>query len=292
MARRSQRHVYTSLIGAGLVGALTLVIASCSSPPPAEETAEDLTSITEEAETDEELEELNAELHPEFQVDPLDCDDVLVLTVRGTGEPSNKQLLSPVARLIEEARPGKVQVHDIDYPANGEMRESASRGERMLIDTLNQQHELCPNQKFVVMGYSQGALVLGETLIEPSERLVGAHVGEVRDDAADQIIAALMYADPRFVGSEPFAVGNFAPQLNGLLERPEGLLQEYEGRIRSYCVGHDFICQASTDLNEEGHVAYYSNGMQQDGAAFVITRLGEPVSDSESPEDSKKHVER
>lgn len=260
-------------LGAGLL----LLLAGCAPSIDPEETRDSLTEVTESPVQPDAATELDSELHPDPIVDPLDCSPYLVITVRGTGEPTKGQLLSPVARAISDARPGSVQTVDLDYPANTDVKEGGTVGARTLIDTLNLQAESCEEQRFVVLGYSQGALIVGDALAAPESRLVGPTVGEVTAAAAERILAVVLYGNPRFVGGESYNAGSYRAQINGLLPRPLGSLQAYADRIRDYCVARDFVCQSSLDLDEQGHISYYDNGMQQDGAAFVITRLGPPL---------------
>lgn len=279
---RAQRFRRRITLTGTLIASIAM-LAGCAGPPPPEETAEQLQEIATDDQPAPAEEEFSVEQHPEPVIDPLDCTPVLTVTVRGTGEPRKRQLVSPVARHVEETYPGTVQTIDLDYPANGDIKDGATLGIRTLIDTLNQQAKLCAEQRFVLLGYSQGALLIGESLITPERRLLGATVGELTLAASLNIAAVALYADPRFVGSDPFARGTFDPDTNGLLERSEGALAEYAERIVSYCVADDFVCQASPSLtlDEEGHVAYYSNGMQDRGAAFVVERLRETIPELE-----------
>ncbi|UOQ58486.1 cutinase family protein [Leucobacter allii] len=257
---------------AGLVG--------CAPGTDPGATRESLTEVTQQPEEPAETDRYDAEAHPEPVVEALDCSPVLVVTARGTGEPSSGQLLSPVARAIAEARPDAVETVDVDYPADTEVQLGGTRGVRTLVDTLDVQAEACPEQEFVLLGYSQGALVIGDALADPAVRLVGAAAGEVDDAAGARIRAIVLYGDPRFVGTEPYNTGDYDPGLNGLLPRPPGSLDAYAERLRDYCVAGDLVCQSSLELDEEPHLAYYENGMQQDGAAFAITRLSPVGSDA------------
>lgn len=267
-------------VGAGIGAILACAVVSlafltgCSQAPDPTEHVESFSAVTEAPVSEDLAEEYSAELHPEPLVEASECSDYLVITARGTAEPSKGQMLSPVARTISNARPGQVEVLDLDYPAGEDMNLGGTHGARVLVDTLNVQHESCPEQRFVLLGYSQGALVVGDALSAPESRLVGAHVGKVSDEAAAQILAIVFYGNPRFVGSEPYNSGSFNEYLDGLLPRPAGTLDRFSERIRDYCVYRDFICQRDTfDLDEKRHVEYYSNGMQQDGAAFVISLM-------------------
>ncbi|WP_075200942.1 cutinase family protein [Leucobacter celer] len=263
------------LLLALLVG-FALLLSACAPPIDATAARESLSEVTEGPAPPEAAEELDADREPEPIVEPLECLPYLVITARGTAEPSRGQLLSPVSRAISEARPGEVLQLDLAYPADTDVKEGGTIGARTLVDTLNVQTEACEDQRFVLLGYSQGALVIGDALAAPGARLIGETVGEVSEAAAERVLAIVFYGNPRFVGSESFDYGSYDPRMNGILPRPPGSLDAYADRLRDYCVAGDFVCQSSLDLDEAPHVDYYSNGMQQDGAAFAITRLDPP----------------
>ncbi|MFT4232516.1 MAG: cutinase family protein [Leucobacter sp.] len=263
------------LIAPVLLG-IALPLTACAPAVDTAATRTGLSEVTEDPAPPDAAHEFDAELSPDPVVDPLECTPYLLITARGTGEPSEGQLLSPVARAISDARPGEVQTLDLDYPADTEIKEGGTVGARRLIDTLNVQAETCPGQRFVLLGYSQGALVVGDALSSPDTRLVGTTVGEVGEAASERVLAVVFYGNPRFVGSEPFDYGSYDPAMNGILPRPPGSLDAYADRLRDYCVARDFVCQSSFDLDDRPHLEYYDNGMQGDGAAFVVTRMDPP----------------
>lgn len=277
MARISLRILSATGALCALLG-----ITGCAQQPDPVETRE---SLEQAAQTDgsagdpepaEQPGEYDIQAFPEPIVEALPCTPYLVVTARGTGEPTRGQLLSPVARAIEEARPDAVATVDVDYPADTDVNDGGARGVRWLLDTLRVQSEACPLQHFVLLGYSQGALVVGDALAAPSQRVIGAEAGELDEGTAERVAAVVLYGNPRFEGEEPYNAGGFSPGLDGILPRPLGGLARFADRLRDYCEASDFICQASFNLDEQGHVAYYENGMQQDGAAFAITLL-DPV---------------
>ncbi|KAM9862586.1 cutinase family protein [Leucobacter sp. BZR 635] len=260
----------------GVVVVATLLVGCAAEVDPAV-TRDALQEVTAEPAPTEVTDAYDSEAFPEPIVEPLECSPYLVITARGTGEPPKKQLLAPVARAIAQARPDDVERIDLDYPADTEINAGGTLGARTLVDTLNVQAEACPDQGTILLGYSQGALVIGDALAEADTRLVGAKVGKITDEAAERIVAVVMYGNPRFVGVDPAGYGNFDPALNGLLPRPPGSFARFDDRMRDFCVADDFICQSTLALEESGHVAYYENGMQNDGAAFVISLLDPPA---------------
>jgi hypothetical protein len=268
------------LIVFGIVAALTF--SGCASELDPMEVSESLAQVTETPPSPDEVGAYDAEANPDPVVEALECSPYLVVTARGSGEPSNAQLLSPVAKQISKARPGEVTTVDLDYPADTNVRQGGTRGVRVLIDTLNVQSETCPEQQFVLMGYSQGAMVVGDALATPDRRMLGEAAGEVQAKAVKQVLAAVFYGDPRFTGVESFNVGSFDPELNGIMPRQVGALDTYAESITSFCVEGDAVCQASLNIGASPesastaqlqHIAYYSNGMQEKGAATVIAAL-------------------
>ncbi|MGJ0204558.1 cutinase family protein [Leucobacter sp. gxy201] len=268
-------------LGSGLLVALGLGLAGCAQPADPVVARESLEQVTEDPAPPDAAEEYDASLHPAPIVAPNeDCTPVLVITVRGTGEPTKGQLVSGIAKAIEKAEPDKTEVIDLDYPADTEVKEGGTLGVRTLIDTLNVQAEHCPGQQFVLLGYSQGALVIGDALSAPDTRLVGATAGEVGIDAAAGIWAVALFGDPRFNAAEAFNAGTYDSAYSGLLPRPSGALAAYEERLLDFCVAEDFICQSGIvlrddgEIDEEGHVDYFKNGMRKQAAAFVLEKLG------------------
>ncbi len=85
---------------------------------------------------------------------------VRVITVRGTNEQLDGGMLGPLAQQIASAFPGRIQVTPLEYAASVEPGTQAD-GVNLLISTLNGQAEQCPAQRTVLLGYSQGAMVVG-----------------------------------------------------------------------------------------------------------------------------------
>ena len=288
---------------------LALVVSACSwseRGADAEETVDGITELAagESISLSPTEQEFSVTERPEPIAEPTPCTDVLLLSVRGTNEPDRRSLPFSVIRIIDEmlvdedsaeaapedehvdgahrdasaqgnrksSRSPKVDTVELDYPASTDMQHSGTLGVRTLIDTLNVQADQCPDQRFAIIGYSQGAMLTGDALSASEHRTVGRGVGVVSDAAADRIAAVVLFADPRFDSTEPYAVGEYDSPVQGLLPRPAGSLGDVAERTRSYCDASDFVCASGT-FNEDGHISYFTNGDRERSAAFVAQRL-------------------
>lgn len=70
------------------------------------------------------------------------------------------------------------------YPASSNVISGSIRGARDVVSRLNSQSELCPEQTFALVGYSQGARVMHLAADDISENLHG------------KIKAVVMFGDP------------------------------------------------------------------------------------------------
>lgn len=90
------------------------------------------------------------------------------------------------------------------YPANFNVSISSNKGATDVINRLNSQSKECPDQKFAIAGYSQGAGVM-HLALGPSDVKM-PYITEPKPildkSARAKIIAAVMFGDPGFKGTE------------------------------------------------------------------------------------------
>ncbi|XVQ11731.1 cutinase family protein [Spirillospora sp. CA-255316] len=203
-----------------------------------------------------------------------ECEAVSVISARGTSEPqSGSWLQKPMGDLILGQFPGNAKYTELTYPASIPFDSSAPVGVGNLISTLNTEAQQCPNQKYILLGYSQGAGVVGDALAARSARIWGADKGTVSAAASSRIAAVVLFGDIRFRAGEPYNVGTFEPgkQSGNPPPRPQGALSTYASRIQDYCVKNDFVCQGSTG-NFIAHLEYFTNGMPAQGVEFAVAK--------------------
>ena len=138
--------------------------------------------------------------------------------------------------------------------------------------------DACPNGKMALLGYSQGAQVVGDTLLGPDYSGVpafgnGTGIGQ---QYIDNIVAVVMMGDPANVNGYSFHVGNST--LDGLFPRNNtdnwaayGLVD----KTVTYCDDEDTYC-ARGKLGEkslEVHIGYVKEYGAQ-AADFVVSKAG------------------
>ncbi len=197
--------------------------------------------------------------------------DVRIIIVRGTLEQVGDGSLNELARMIDEGVGGRAAVDDLGYPASWKAG-SEARGVNMLIRTLNAQADACPGVKTVLLGYSQGAMVVGDALSAPEKRFNEDDGQRLSERALADIAAVELFGDPRFDGSADYGVGGYDAAVDGILgARGEDDLRALQGRLVSYCNADDFACQLGG--HGDAHGLYRSNGSFDEGAQYAVTRI-------------------
>ncbi|MDO3649860.1 cutinase family protein [Nocardia mangyaensis] len=189
------------------------------------------------------------------------CADVQVVSARGTDEPDgwlggrNLGALvgNPVYTVLDAVLPGPTDAYRVNYPASRKQPASVQAGNRDLVDHVVRQAQACPHQRFVLVGYSQGANVVANALGVSSE---GARVG-------GPITATLpAHLQPRIT-----AVLLFGNPIRGIGKTITG---PYADRTYDVCNTNDPVCDpGGTDWNVHLHYGWYAVAAAQ----FVAGRL-------------------
>jgi hypothetical protein len=154
--------------------------------------------------------------------------------------------------------------------------ESVRLGVQELQNYINTRLATCPRTFFALGGYSQGAQVIGDTLVTlPVEIDV-------------QVIFSTMYGDPKLylpegIGLHPDACRGknlsayraFAPicqTFEGVLGGRKPYVQKFqEQKVATYCNPLDMICGSTGNvLSWDGHTTYIEDGHFWDGARRIL----------------------
>ena len=168
------------------------------------------------------------------------CSDVRLLVARGTGEPGELGFVvgDPLFAALQGQLGAQLSGAPVDYPASSITADGIRQGVEDVTSQLAAQVEDCADQQFALAGYSQGAIVITEALLELSP------------DAAERVAAVVLFGNPvRAAGTGQFS-----------------------GRTLDICATGDTICGGAGNGNGTGHLSYGSD--VEDAAAFVVEQLG------------------
>jgi hypothetical protein len=137
------------------------------------------------------------------------CAAVHYIVVRASTEPPGQGIIGTLATLSSTRFPGST-VEALDYPAVLSPYNSSSyNGTLELTKRLKDYVDKCSSAKVVLMGYSQGAHVVGDVLCGGGENPnLGPDSPPIDKKYADKVVAMVQMGDPRFMVKKSFDVGS------------------------------------------------------------------------------------
>lgn len=171
------------------------------------------------------------------------CSDLDIVAARGTFEPGTLGLIvgDPVFSALQKKITGKtLSSYAVNYPADLSLT-SAATGNLDVVNHVNAQAAACPNQRFILVGYSQGANVVDNSIgISSDGAVVGSPiVATIPAALAPRVAAVLLFGNPiRALG--------------------KSVTGTYQSRTIDFCANGDPICQnGGTDVL--AHLGYTSD---------------------------------
>jgi acetylxylan esterase len=200
------------------------------------------------------------------------CTTVHVIAARASTEPPGDGVIGSLVTLIQKDVSATVSQEAVVYPATlTNYASSVAQGDSAIESELETDVANCPSERFVLVGYSQGAQVVGDALGGGGGGNLGTPATPgVSAAIAAKVIAVVQMGDPRRVPGLSFDVGT-DPGATGLFPRPSSeSLAPFASKIESYCDTGDPFCADGTDL--EAHLDYTT---KYDTAAsqFVTAKL-------------------
>ncbi|GEM34875.1 cutinase [Nocardia neocaledoniensis NBRC 108232] len=152
------------------------------------------------------------------------CASIDVVIARGTQEPGylGAAVGDPLYAVLSRQLPVDISAHRVEYPADLLVPSSVSDGTRAMTSHVLAQAAACPEQRFVLVGYSQGAVVTHGVLGSAAATVLPG-IWVLPPELSPRIVAVLLFGDPlRLVG------GTVAPL--------------YADRAENYCTAGDPVC--------------------------------------------------
>ncbi|MFD7938217.1 cutinase family protein [Streptomyces sp. NPDC059755] len=160
------------------------------------------------------------------------CSDIDVVAARGTFEPGTLGLIvgDPVFSALQRKLTGKtLSSYAVNYPADLSLT-SAAQGNADLVNHVKAQATACPNQRYILVGYSQGANVVDNSIgISSAGAVVGSPIVATLPAAVEPKVAAVL-----LFGNPIRALG-------------KSVTGTYQSRTVDFCATGDPICENGGD---------------------------------------------
>jgi acetylxylan esterase len=199
------------------------------------------------------------------------CAAVNIITARASTESPGEGMTGSLVTQIVNSSTQTVSRESVNYPATlTNYASSESQGVTNAEQELTTAVQNCPNQKQVLLGYSQGAQVVMDVIAGNSE--VGS-VAPVSTSISSHVVAIANFGDPGHVVNQSWDLGT--ARANGLFPRGSSQLRLLSAfgssKIAAWCDSGDPFCASGGNLNV--HLTYL-NRYQNAAASFVLSKIG------------------
>ncbi|KDR80063.1 hypothetical protein GALMADRAFT_1177279 [Galerina marginata CBS 339.88] len=201
------------------------------------------------------------------------CAAVHIIAARASTESPGAGIIGALVTQVQRSSKQTVSTVAVSYPATlDNYASSSAQGTSATMALLNNQVTACPNQKIVLVGYSQGAHVIGDAVAGGGGVSgLGPATAPVAASVANKVVAIIQMGDPRHVPSQTFDRGTSTKA--GVF--PRAASQQYSAtlqpRILSFCDANDEFCDSGNSV--QVHQTYL-NRYQNTAAAFVLQQIG------------------
>ncbi|KDR82469.1 hypothetical protein GALMADRAFT_87819 [Galerina marginata CBS 339.88] len=201
------------------------------------------------------------------------CAAVHIIAARGSTEAPGAGSIGAIVTEVQTKSTQTVSTSAVDYPATlTNYASSSAQGTKATIALLTSQAQACPNQKIVLVGYSQGAHVVGDALAGGGGVSgLGAATPPIAASIASRVTAVVQLGDPRHIPAQPYDRGT--SKNAGLFPRQPN--QQYSAilqpRIQSFCDNGDPFCDSGSNL--QVHLTYLDR-YQDTASQFILQQIG------------------
>lgn len=178
------------------------------------------------------------------------CAVLHVIAARASTEPPGEGIIGTMVSLIQQNVKDSMTVESVVYPATlSNYASSVGLGDAAIKADMTRDAAKCPKEKFVLVGYSQGAQVVGDALGGGGGAPgLGPATPPVSAALAAKVIAVIQMGDPRRMAGLSFDAGT-DPGAQGLFPRlASQTLAPFASRIQSYCDIGDPFCARGNNL--------------------------------------------
>jgi acetylxylan esterase len=183
------------------------------------------------------------------------CVAATVLAARASTEAPGAGTIGSLVKDIQASVSAAVSTSSVNYPATlTNYASSAAQGDSAMKSELTLIVDSCPSEKVVIVGYSQGAQLVGDVLGGGGGGSLGATSAPLPSSISSHIIAAIQFGDPRHLPNLSFDKGT-DPGATGLFPRAASQsINGFAGILQSYCDTGDPFCAGGFNLS--AHLDY------------------------------------
>ena len=188
----------------------------------------------------------------------------------------------------------KYEIDDLDYPAvsidvgdghlgtllgayfgGGEAYEfgdSVHEGTDELLRVI--ESDGCKNTKYVLAGYSQGALVVlnGLSQIDPNKIIYVATFGDPKIYLPEGAGLVPSACAGRNLSEYRIYVPDCRAYKGIMGARKPYIIDGYEGKIGTWCNRYDILC--SSHFGIKSHMSYVEDGLYEDASRYIFSKIG------------------
>src|ERR1051326_2992528 len=182
------------------------------------------------------------------------CAQVNIIVARASTEAQGQGITGNLASQVQSSSNQTVSTEAVVYPATLQnYASSESQGVTNAEQELATAVSNCPNQKQVLMGYSQGANVVLDTVTGNAEVHPSTVVGPARAANLSHGATVVAFGDPGNIVKQAWDLGTDT-STNGLFPRSSSQLQALTNfgaasSTRSWCDTGDPFCASGNHLN-------------------------------------------
>jgi acetylxylan esterase len=200
------------------------------------------------------------------------CATVDEIVARASTEAPGTGVIGALAEEVQKDVKATVAIRAVKYPAELFPYEpSVQAGDKAIREELTEEVGKCPGQRILLLGYSQGAQIVGDVLGggggNPGD---GPENPPAAKSVLEKVVGVIQYGDPRHLPNKSYDVGT-DPGATGLFPRlANQSIEAFAPLIQSYCDIGDPFCAKGDDL--EAHLDYVEK-YDKTAAKFLVGRL-------------------